>query len=389
MSYAELDAAADRLAYGLRRLGIGKGDRIVVHLPNIVEFAAISFALWRLGALPVYALPAHREAEIAYFVAHTEAVAYIAPESFAGFDFTVLAKAAREAAPSLRHVLLLGEGGDADLRQCSPPPSMPTKRGRRPTPTRRRPPTSPSSSSPAGPPACPSSSPAPTTTTPTTSGPAPRCAGLGPGDGLPGRPARRPQLPAGLPRDPGHVLRRGAGGHGLEPEAGGRLRRHRGAAGDRHRAGSRRWPSAGWNHPSADRFDLSSLRLLQVGGARLNPEVGPPGRTRAGLPLQQVFGMGEGLLNYTRLDDPDDVVDRDPGPAPLAGRRGAGGRRRRPDLSPTASRASCSPAGPTPSGATTGPKSTTPGPSPPDGFYRTGDVVRSRCGRATSPSRAG
>ncbi len=55
-------------------------------------------------------------------------------------------------------------------------------------------------------------------------------------------------------------------------------------------------------------FDLSSLRVLQVGGARLAEEVARTVRPVLGCTLQQVFGMAEGLLNYTRLDDPEEVV---------------------------------------------------------------------------------
>src|SRR5262245_58185073 len=47
-----------------------------------------------------------------------------------------------------------------------------------------------------------------------------------------------------------------------------------------------------------------TLRLLQVGGARLAPEIAARVRPALGADLQQVFGMAEGLLNYTRLDDP-------------------------------------------------------------------------------------
>jgi 2,3-dihydroxybenzoate-AMP ligase len=53
---------------------------------------------------------------------------------------------------------------------------------------------------------------------------------------------------------------------------------------------------------------LRSLALLQVGGARLADEVARQVRPVLGTQLQQVFGMAEGLLNYTRLDDPEDVV---------------------------------------------------------------------------------
>ena len=56
------------------------------------------------------------------------------------------------------------------------------------------------------------------------------------------------------------------------------------------------------------RFDLSSLRLLQVGGARLNPEAARRIKPTLGCGLQQVFGMAEGLLNYTRQGDPESEI---------------------------------------------------------------------------------
>src|SRR5215469_15010022 len=49
-----------------------------------------------------------------------------------------------------------------------------------------------------------------------------------------------------------------------------------------------------------ERFDLSSLRVLQVGGATLNHEPAQRVRPTLGCQLQQVFGMAEGLLNYNR-----------------------------------------------------------------------------------------
>src|SRR5687767_4318803 len=107
MRYAELDAAADRVAAGLRRLGLLRGDRVVLQLPNVVEFPAVVFGLLRLGVLPVFALPPHREHEINYLVSHSEAVAYLAAESFGGFQYGELGIAARKASPSLRHILLL------------------------------------------------------------------------------------------------------------------------------------------------------------------------------------------------------------------------------------------------------------------------------------------
>ncbi|RYF79551.1 MAG: 2,3-dihydroxybenzoate-AMP ligase, partial [Comamonadaceae bacterium] len=64
------------------------------------------------------------------------------------------------------------------------------------------------------------------------------------------------------------------------------------------------WAQAAESTP----HDLSSLRVLQVGGAKLTPEAAR--RVVAGLKctLQQVFGMAEGLVNYTRLDDSDEII---------------------------------------------------------------------------------
>ena len=62
--------------------------------------------------------------------------------------------------------------------------------------------------------------------------------------------------------------------------------------------------------------------MLQVGGARLADEVARTVGPVLGCTLQQVFGMAEGLLNYTRLDDPEDVICTTQGRPMSAGRRG-------------------------------------------------------------------
>uniref|UniRef100_UPI002FDB1455 (2,3-dihydroxybenzoyl)adenylate synthase n=1 Tax=Dietzia sp. TaxID=1871616 RepID=UPI002FDB1455 len=53
--------------------------------------------------------------------------------------------------------------------------------------------------------------------------------------------------------------------------------------------------------------DLSSLEVMQVGGAKF-PEVAARRiEPEIGCTVQQVFGMAEGLCNFTKLDDPDDL----------------------------------------------------------------------------------
>jgi non-ribosomal peptide synthetase component E (peptide arylation enzyme) len=59
---------------------------------------------------------------------------------------------------------------------------------------------------------------------------------------------------------------------------------------------------------AASSSDLSTLRLVQIGGSVLDRTVAERVPRVLGARLQQVFGMAEGLLNCTRLDDPDEVV---------------------------------------------------------------------------------
>ncbi len=112
-TYADLDRRADRLAAGFLARGIAKGDKVVVQLPNIAEFFEVIFALFRIGALPVFALPAHRETEIAYFCEFTEAVAYVIAAEHGGYDYRELAAKTRAHAPTLKHVFVAqGDPGD-------------------------------------------------------------------------------------------------------------------------------------------------------------------------------------------------------------------------------------------------------------------------------------
>ncbi|MFD5650525.1 (2,3-dihydroxybenzoyl)adenylate synthase [Streptomyces sp. NPDC127039] len=134
-TYRQLDEAADRLAAGFAGRGIGRGDRVVVQLPNIGEFVEVVFALFRVGALPVYALPAHRETEIAHFCSLSQAVAYVVPDRFDGFDHRDLASAVRRRSAHLRQVFVVGEPGDhTALADVSRPAAPEPLGGPRPQP---------------------------------------------------------------------------------------------------------------------------------------------------------------------------------------------------------------------------------------------------------------
>jgi 2,3-dihydroxybenzoate-AMP ligase len=324
ITYRELDARADRLAAGLRRLGIRAGDRVVVQLPNGVEFCDVLFALARLGAVPVCALPAHRQSEIGYFCAHTEAVACVVPDVHQGFDHRALAAAVGRDTPSLRHVLVVGDpGGHTALADCYLGPAEPAPV---PEPQVPEPPV-----------------PKPQVPEPQVSEPRASDVAL---LQLSGGSTGVPKLIPRTHDDYLYSVRASAEICGLGPDsvylcvlpvahnfplsspgvlgtlyAGGRVVMCPAPSPDVafplvEREGvtvTGLVPPLAllWLEAAAEGTgdDLSSLRLLQVGGAKLPAEAARRVAPGLGCQLQQVFGMAEGLVNYTRLDDPDPVVE--------------------------------------------------------------------------------
>ncbi len=86
LTFSQLIAEAGNLAALLSRNGIERNDRIVIQLPNCVEFATLTIACFEIGAIPVMALPAFRKAELEYLLSFSDAKAIaIAPE-YRGFD---------------------------------------------------------------------------------------------------------------------------------------------------------------------------------------------------------------------------------------------------------------------------------------------------------------
>ncbi|MFP2901515.1 (2,3-dihydroxybenzoyl)adenylate synthase [Corallococcus sp. 4LFB] len=295
-TYAELDARVDRLAAGLHALGIRSRDRVVVQLPNVPEFYEVIFALFRMGALPVFALPAHRASEIGYFCAFTEAVAYVIPDRFGGFDYRGLAEQVKASTPTLQHVLVLGDAGSHTALASV---------AREPV---------------------------------TLEGPSPSDVAFfqlsGGSTGVPkliprthddylyslrasvdvcrfsrdtvylcALPAAH-NFPLSSPGVLGTFYAGGTAVMALSPSpdvAFPLIERERVTVTALVPPLAMVWLDS----TLAKRHDLSSLEVLQVGGARLSDEAAARVRPTLGCGLQQVFGMAEGLVNYTRLDDPE------------------------------------------------------------------------------------
>jgi len=68
LTYRQLNNLTDRLAAGLQRMGVQKGDRVVIMLPNSPQFVMAAYATWRIGATVVCCNPLYVAREVEHLV---------------------------------------------------------------------------------------------------------------------------------------------------------------------------------------------------------------------------------------------------------------------------------------------------------------------------------
>ena len=78
MTYAELDSLSDQFAGALAKLGVKKGDRVAVFLPNTPQFVIAYFGILKIGAVLTTISPMHKEREVEYQLSDSEAETIIA-----------------------------------------------------------------------------------------------------------------------------------------------------------------------------------------------------------------------------------------------------------------------------------------------------------------------
>lgn len=114
-TYAEVDRVSGRLALNLLEAGLGPLDRVVVQLPNVIEFVFLYFALQKIGCIPIAALASHRYLEVNQFVRLSGASACVTPDRHGDFDFTGMVERVRKESPSLKLGIVLGDAPEGFL----------------------------------------------------------------------------------------------------------------------------------------------------------------------------------------------------------------------------------------------------------------------------------
>ena len=107
-TFAQLADQVARTAAGLRSLGVGPGDRVVLMMRNIPEFHVVDLAAVLCGATPISIYNSSAPDQVAYLVGHSKArVAVVEDMGFAD-RFTPV----RDRLPDLEHLVLLSDPQD-------------------------------------------------------------------------------------------------------------------------------------------------------------------------------------------------------------------------------------------------------------------------------------
>lgn len=101
LTYAELDAATDKVAAGLLGLGLKPLDRVIFQLTNTPETLIAFLACWKAAIIPICTLAAHREAEIGYLARFAGAKAHFIESDAGKFDFLSFARKMQDEIPTL------------------------------------------------------------------------------------------------------------------------------------------------------------------------------------------------------------------------------------------------------------------------------------------------
>ncbi len=111
MTYRELDEKSRSIAVALAHYGIQKQDVVSYQLPNWWQFAAISLACLRIGAVCNPLMPIFRERELSFMVDFAESKILIVPKLFRGFDHEAMIDGMRDQLPKLKHLFAVGGEG--------------------------------------------------------------------------------------------------------------------------------------------------------------------------------------------------------------------------------------------------------------------------------------
>jgi 2,3-dihydroxybenzoate-AMP ligase len=113
-TYADVDRLSDNLALNLLDLGLKPLDRVLPVLPNVAEFVILYFALQKIGCIPIAALVTHRYAEMSQFTKLAQARCCVYPEQVGDFRFAPVVQRIQRENECMQLRLVLGKAGPGE-----------------------------------------------------------------------------------------------------------------------------------------------------------------------------------------------------------------------------------------------------------------------------------
>jgi cyclohexanecarboxylate-CoA ligase len=114
LTFRDIHEQSLALAVGLRRRGVGPGDRVAVQIPSWAEFFVIASAISRIGAVIVPIMPIYRRDEVGYILAAAQVKAAFTAQEFRGFAHGEMFVELARTAPDLETVVVLRGDGVPD-----------------------------------------------------------------------------------------------------------------------------------------------------------------------------------------------------------------------------------------------------------------------------------
>lgn len=104
-TYGELREKVDRLAIALVNRGIESRQWVMLQFPNWHEYVLSFFAMQKIGALTLLLIPRHNQSEINHLAALTKPVAWLVPGAYGKIDYGPIIDDVVRENPQLRHVI--------------------------------------------------------------------------------------------------------------------------------------------------------------------------------------------------------------------------------------------------------------------------------------------
>lgn len=105
ITFAQWADEAERLAAGLVRLGLTKGDIVTVQLPNWPEMCMLQVALGRIGAVIQPMHMVYRQREMGSMLRFCDSRAVVLPTAYRGFDYAAALAEIRDTLPALEFAI--------------------------------------------------------------------------------------------------------------------------------------------------------------------------------------------------------------------------------------------------------------------------------------------